>query len=335
MPAAADLPHANTQPPNGWSVTMSLDFEKDVADIESRIEEFKAKNPEPTGSLVKELNRLEMERADKLKEIYASLTPWQTVQVARHPERPLIRDFIGGLCSEFIELHGDRLFGDDRGMIGGFATIENHRVMVIGHQKGRDLDERIKCNFGQACPEGYRKALRLMKLAEKFHIPVVTFIDTPGAFPGRDAEERGQAEAIARNLLEMAALKTPVIAVVTGEGGSGGAIGIGVGDVVLMLSNAVYSVISPEGCASILWRDGTKAAEAANALKITAKSLLQLKIIDEIIPEPVGGAHRDFASTMKTTKKVLLKHLTSLEKVSPRKLTSRRFEKFAAMGRFK
>ena len=314
---------------------MSLDFEKEVADIEAKIEEFKTKNPEPTGALVKELNKLELDRADKLTEIYATLTPWQTVQVARHPERPLIRDFIKGLCSEFIELHGDRLFGDDRGMIGGFATMDGHRVMVVGHQKGKDLDEKIKCNFGQACPEGYRKALRLMKMAEKFHLPVVTFIDTPGAFPGRDAEERGQAEAIARNLLEMAALKTPVIAVVTGEGGSGGAIGIGVGDVVLMLSNAVYSVISPEGCASILWRDGTKAAEAANALKITAKSLLQLKIIDEIIPEPVGGAHRNYEATMKSTKKVILKHLHDLEKVSTRKLTSRRFEKFAAMGRFK
>lgn len=314
---------------------MSLDFEKDVADIEAKIAEFKAKNPEPTGELVKQLNRLELERADRLKEIYANLTPWQTVQVARHPERPLIRDFIMGLCSEFIELHGDRLFGDDKGMIGGFATIENHRVMVIGHQKGKDLDEKIKCNFGQACPEGYRKALRLMKLAEKFHIPVVTFIDTPGAFPGRDAEERGQAEAIARNLLEMAALKTPVVAIITGEGGSGGAIGIGVGDVVLMLSNAVYSVISPEGCASILWRDGTKAAEAANALKITAKSLQQLKIIDEIIPEPVGGAHRDYAATMKATKRAILKHLDSLAKVSARKLVAHRFDKFAAMGRFK
>ncbi|MEI6166218.1 MAG: acetyl-CoA carboxylase carboxyltransferase subunit alpha [bacterium] len=314
---------------------MSLEFEKEVADIEAKIEEFKAKNPEPTGALVKDLNRLELERAEKLKETYANLTPWQTVQVARHPDRPLIRDFIKGLCSEFIELHGDRLFGDDHGMIGGFAMIDTHRVMVIGHQKGRDLDEKIKCNFGQACPEGYRKALRLMKLAEKFHIPVVTFIDTPGAFPGRDAEERGQAEAIARNLLEMSALKTPVIALVTGEGGSGGAIGIGVGDVVLMLSNAVYSVISPEGCASILWRDGTKANEAANALKITAKSLLQLKIIDEIIPEPVGGAHRNYEGTMKATRKTLLKHLSSLEKIAPKKLTSRRFEKFAAMGRFK
>ena len=314
---------------------MSLDFENTVADIEAKIEEFKAKNPEPTGELVKQLNRLELERADKLKDIYANLTPWQTVQVARHPERPLISDFIKGLCCEFIELHGDRLFGDDHGMIGGFAMIDDCRVMVIGHQKGKDLDEKIKCNFGQACPEGYRKALRLMKLAEKFGIPVVTFIDTPGAFPGRDAEERGQAEAIARNLLEMAALKTPVVAVVTGEGGSGGAIGIGVGDVVLMLSNAVYSVISPEGCASILWRDGSKAAEAANALKITAKSLLQLKIIDEIVPEPVGGAHRDYPGTMKAVKKVILRHLNSLKKVSPKKLAVKRFEKFAAMGRFK
>ena len=314
---------------------MSLEFEKDVSEIEAKIEEFKAKNPEPTGTLVKDLNRLELELAEKLKETYANLTPWQTVQVARHPDRPLIRDFIAGLCSEFIELHGDRLFGDDHGMIGGFAMIDEHRVMIIGHQKGRELDEKIKCNFGQACPEGYRKALRLMKLAEKFHIPVVTFIDTPGAFPGRDAEERGQAEAIARNLLEMAALKTPVIAVVTGEGGSGGAIGIGVGDVVLMLSNAVYSVISPEGCASILWRDGSKAGEAANALKITAKSLLQLKIIDEIIPEPVGGAHRNYVATMKATRKTILKHLSILKKMTPKKLAHRRFEKFAAMGRFK
>ena len=313
---------------------MSLDFEKDVADIETKIEEFKTKNPEPTGELVKQLNRLELERADKLKDLYANLTPWQTVQVARHPERPLIRDFIKGLCSEFIELHGDRLFGDDHGMIGGFAMIDDHRVMLIGQQKGKDLDEKIKCNFGQACPEGYRKALRLMKLAEKFHIPVVTLIDTPGAFPGRDAEERGQAEAIARNLLEMSALKTPIVAVITGEGGSGGAIGIGVGDIVMMLSNAVYSVISPEGCASILWRDGTKAAEAANALKITAKSLLQLKIIDEIIPEPVGGAHRNYEGAMKATKKAIVKHLHDLEKISPKKLAIRRFEKFAAMGRF-
>jgi len=314
---------------------MNLDFEKPIGDIEDTIADLKAKNPEPSDAVKTELAKLEASRQAKLKEVYASLTPWQMVQVARHPERPLIRDFIAGLCSEFIELHGDRHFGDDNGMIGGFATLDGIRVMVIGHQKGRTLEEKIKCNFGQACPEGYRKALRLMKLAEKFHVPVVAFIDTPGAFPGKDAEERGQAEAIARNLLEMAVLKTPVVAIVTGEGGSGGAIGIGVGDVILMLSNAVYSVISPEGCASILWRDGTKAPEAANALKITAKSLMDLKIADEIVPEPVGGAHRDVAGTMAATRKVIVKHLKKLQGFSSSKLLKRRFDKYAAMGRFR
>jgi acetyl-CoA carboxylase carboxyl transferase subunit alpha len=206
--------------------------------------------------------------------------------------------------------------------------------MVLGHQKGKSTEDNIKCNFGMARPEGYRKAMRLMHLAEKCRIPVVSFIDTPGAYPGADAEERGQAEAIARNLLEMAALRTPVIVVVTGEGGSGGAIGIGVGDAILMLSNAVYSVISPEGCASILWRDGTKAPEAANALKITAKSLHELKVIDEIVPEPPGGAHRDYPETMKAVRKAVLKHLKNLHGISTKKLAKRRFEKFAAMGRF-
>ena len=314
---------------------MNLDFEKPVSDIEDVIADLKAKNPEPSADVKAELEKLEASRQARLKEVYEALTPWQMVQVARHPERPLIRDFIAGLCSEFIELHGDRHFGDDHGMIGGFATLDGIRVMVIGHQKGRTLEEKIKCNFGQACPEGYRKAMRLMKLAEKFHVPVVAFIDTPGAFPGKDAEERGQAEAIARNLLEMAVLKTPVVAIVTGEGGSGGAIGIGVGDVILMLSNAVYSVISPEGCASILWRDGTKAPEAANALKITAKSLLELKIADEIVPEPVGGAHRDYAAAMAATRKVLVKHLKRLQGYSSSKLLKRRFDKYAAMGRFR
>jgi acetyl-CoA carboxylase carboxyl transferase subunit alpha len=313
---------------------MNLDFEKPVSDIEEKIAELKSQHPDPSDDVQAKIKKLEADIQTALKDIYSQLTPWQTVQVARHPERPLIRDFIDGLCSEFIELHGDRLFGDDHGMIGGFATIEGHRVVLIGHQKGKTLEEKIKNNFGQACPEGYRKALRLMKLAEKYHLPVVTLIDTPGAFPGADAEERGQAEAIARNLMEMASLRTPVIAIITGEGGSGGAIGIGVGDSILMLSNAVYSVISPEGCASILWRDGTKASEAANALKITAKSLLGLKVIDEIIPEPVGGAHRDYPATMKTVKKVLEKHLKRLHG-STSKLVKRRFEKFAAMGRFK
>lgn len=314
---------------------MNLDFEKPVSDIEARLADLKNQHPEPSPDIQAEIRRLESEIQSLLRDIYSKLTPWQTVQVARHPERPLIRDFITGLTSEFIELHGDRLFGDDHGMIGGLATIEGHRVVLIGHQKGRSLDEKIKCNFGQACPEGYRKAMRLMKLAEKYHLPVVSLIDTPGAFPGADAEERGQAEAIARNLLDMASLRTPIIAIITGEGGSGGAIGIGVGDSILMLSNAVYSVISPEGCASILWRDGSKAPEAANALKITAKSLHSLKIIDDIIPEPVGGAHRDYPATMNAVKKVLVRNLKDLHGATRSKLVKRRFDKFAAMGRFK
>jgi acetyl-CoA carboxylase carboxyl transferase subunit alpha len=314
---------------------MNLEFEKPVSDIEDKIAEVKAQHPEPSDKVKAQIVKLEEDRVAALKDIYAKLTPWQTVQVARHAERPLIGDFIKGLTSDFVELHGDRLFGDDHGIIGGFATIEGHRVMLIGHQKGKSTDENIKCNFGMARPEGYRKAMRLMHLAAKFNLPVISFIDTPGAFPGVEAEERGQAEAIARNLLEMAALRTPVIVIVTGEGGSGGAVGIGVGDVILMLSNSVYSVISPEGCASILWRDGSKAPEAANALKITAKSLLELKVIDEIITEPIGGAHRNYPDTMKVVRKSLLKHLDRLQKTSPRKLTKRRFEKFAAMGRFR
>jgi acetyl-CoA carboxylase carboxyl transferase subunit alpha len=313
---------------------MNLDFEKAVSDIEEKVAALKKLNPEPSDNIKAEIEKLEADRLAALKDIYANLTPWQTVQVARHPDRPLIRDFIKGLCSDFIELHGDRLFGDDHGIVGGFATIEGQRVMLIGHQKGKSTEENIKCNFGMARPEGYRKAMRLMHLAEKCRLPIVSFIDTPGAYPGADAEERGQAEAIARNLLEMAALRTPVIVLVTGEGGSGGAVGIGVGDAILMLSNAVYSVISPEGCASILWRDGTKAPEAANALKITAKSLLALKVIDEIVEEPVGGAHRDYESTMKAVRKSLLKHLKNLRGISSKRLARRRFEKFAAMGRF-
>lgn len=314
---------------------MNLEFEKPVSEIEDKITALKAQHPEPSDKVKAQLDKLEEDRIAALKDIYAKLTPWETVQVARHADRPLLSDFIKGLTSEFIELHGDRLFGDDHGIIGGFATLEGRRVMVIGHQKGKSTEENIRCNFGMARPEGYRKAMRLMHLAEKFHLPVISFIDTPGAFPGVEAEERGQAEAIARNLLEMAALQTPVIVIITGEGGSGGAVGIGVGDAILMLSNAVYSVISPEGCASILWRDGTKAPEAANALKITAKSLLELKVIDEIIAEPVGGAHRNYPDTMKAVRKALIKYLDRLQKTAPRKLTQRRFDKFAAMGRFR
>jgi acetyl-CoA carboxylase carboxyl transferase subunit alpha len=255
------------------------------------------------------------------------------VQVARQSKRPLIRDFIAGLCSEFLELHGDRAAGDDLGIIGGFATIDRHRIMLIGHQKGRNVEENIQSNFGMASPDGYRKALRLMKLAEKYRRPIVSFIDTPGAYPGMEAEARGQAEAIARNLAEMSLLETPILVVVTGEGGSGGALGIGVGDMILMLSNAVYSVISPEGCAAILWRDESKAPEAAEALKVTAPSLLELGVIDEIIPEPSGGAHRAPAEMIALVKQAVVRHLDALVRVSPAKLVEKRYEKFARIGK--
>lgn len=312
---------------------MNLPFETAITEIEEKMAALPAQDRTPAQTA--EFEKLQKEREARIKELYSALTPWQTVQVARHPERPLIQDFIGGLFSEFIELHGDRLFGDDKAIVGGFATLESQRVMVIGHQKGRGIDDNLKFNFGMARPEGYRKAMRLMHLAEKFRVPIVSFIDTPGAYPGADAEERGQAEAIARNLMEMSALKTPVVVVVTGEGGSGGALGIGVGDVILMLSNAVYSVISPEGCASILWRDGSKAPEAAQALKITAPALLKLKVIDEIVPEPVGGAHRDPGTTIAALRKYLLRNLTQLTHTSTSKLLKRRFEKYARIGSYK
>jgi acetyl-CoA carboxylase carboxyl transferase subunit alpha len=312
---------------------MSFDFEKPLEEIETRLHDLAAQKeakPEVQG----EIDTLTLQLGEKLKGIYASLTAWQTVQVARHPERPSLRDYIGRLFTHFIELHGDRAFGDDQAIIGGFATFDKHRVMIIGHQKGKSVEENIKFNFGMARPEGYRKALRLLRMAEKFHLPVISFIDTSGAFPGLDAEERGQAEAIARNLRDMSSLAVPIVVLVTGEGGSGGALGIGVGDRILMLSHSVYSVISPEGCASILWRDGTKAPEAAEALKITAPALLKLKIIDEIVPEPPGGAHRDMDGTMKAVRKALLKHIADLKGFSTKKLLDRRYEKFAKIGRF-
>jgi acetyl-CoA carboxylase carboxyl transferase subunit alpha len=260
------------------------------------------------------------------------LSPWQIVQVARTSGRPLIGDYIQGMCSDFVELHGDRTFGDDRGMIGGFATIGGERVMLIGHQKGKTVEDNIKANFGMANPEGYRKAMRLMKLAEKYHLPVVSLVDTPGAYPGLEAEERGQAEAIAKNLTVMATLRTPYVIVVTGEGGSGGALGIAVGDIVMMLQYAVYSVISPEGCASILWRDGKKAPEAAAAMKITADSLLQLGIIDEILPEPKGAAHSDPQAMVQTVKNAVLKHVKELKTLKLEDLTAKRYAKLRRMG---
>lgn len=260
------------------------------------------------------------------------LNSWDIVQVARHAERPNITDYIGYFCDDFIELHGDRLFGDDRGLIGGFATLGSEQVMLIGHRKGRGIEENIEANFGMANPEGYRKAMRLMRLAEKYKLPVVALVDTPGAYPGMEAEARGQAEAIAHNLEFMATLKTPMVVVVTGEGGSGGALGIAVGDRILMLENAVYSVISPEGCASILWRDGTKAPEAAEALKITAESLLGLGIIDKIVAEPPGGAHTDAPAMAATLKEAILAQLADLKEVPLKQLLEQRYNKFCAMG---
>ncbi len=310
-----------------------LDFETKLIALDKRINELKRLSNESKADFSAEIENLAAQQQDIANTIYDDLTPWQTVQVARHPERPVLQDWIALLCSDFCELHGDRCFGDDQAIIGGFATLSTQRVMLIGHQKGKNVDENVAHNFGMGRPEGYRKALRLMKLAEKFGLPVLCLIDTPGAYPGLDAEARGQAEAIARNILEMTDLKTPIVALVTGEGGSGGALGIGVGDTVLMMQYAVYSVISPEGCASILWRDGAKAPEAAAALKLTADALLNLGVIDEIIPEPPGGAHRDPAGAIAAARPVLLKHLKRLIRTPESRLLSRRFEKYAKIGR--
>ncbi|MFP4163020.1 MAG: acetyl-CoA carboxylase carboxyltransferase subunit alpha [Chitinispirillaceae bacterium] len=315
-------------------MTRELDFEKPITEMEKAIDKLKALAAENKGDFSTQIEELERKCEERKKEIYNSLSPWQTVQVARHPRRPVLHDYISLMFSDFVELHGDRAFGDDHALVGGFAMLGSQKVMLIGHSKGKNVEENIERNFGMARPEGYRKALRLMRLAEKFNIPVVTLIDTPGAYPGLDAEERGQAEAIARNLTEMARLEVPVVTVVTGEGGSGGALGIGVADAVLMLSNAIYSVISPEGCASILWRDASFSPQASEALKVTAKSLLSLRVIDEIVQEPAGGAHNDHEGTAEEIKTAVLRYLKKLSSLSSSKLMAKRFEKFAAMGKF-
>lgn len=259
---------------------------------------------------------------------------WETVKVSRHPNRPILQDYISLVFSNFIPLHGDRFFADDPAIVGGFAQIGDQKVMLIGHNKGKNTNENIERNFGMAKPEGYRKALRLMRLAERFNIPIVTVIDTPGAFPGIEAEERGQAESIAKNLTEMAKIEVPIVSLVIGEGGSGGALGIGVGDRILMLSNAIYSVISPEGCASILWRDASFAPDAAEALNLTAEALLRLDVIDEIITEPNEGAHTDYNRTAEAVKASILKNLDMLKNLSVDNLLDSRYEKYAAMGKF-
>jgi acetyl-CoA carboxylase carboxyl transferase subunit alpha len=311
-----------------------LDFEKTMIDIEKTLDKLRHRDSIGKKGHREQIETFERKLDEMRRDVYSNLTPWQTVQVARHPKRPVLRDYIDMIFKEFVELHGDRAFGDDRALIGGFARLGDAKVMLIGHNKGKNVDENIHRNFGMSRPEGYRKALRLMRLAEKYNLPIVTFIDTVGAFPGLDAEERGQHEAIARNLTEMARIEVPVIVVVTGEGGSGGALGIGVGDAVLMLQNAIYSVISPEGCAGILWRDGSFAAQAAEAMKITAKSLLELGVIDEIIPEPPGGAHRFPLETGDRIKVTVLGHLAQLASLSSEALLERRFKKFSAMGKF-
>jgi acetyl-CoA carboxylase carboxyl transferase subunit alpha len=309
-----------------------LEFEKPLLELENRIAELRA-SEEPLEAR-DEIAKLEERLARQQQRVYSSLNAWQRAQIARHPKRPHTLDLINLLLEDWVELHGDRVFGDDKAIVGGLATFDGEPVVLIGHQKGRDTRENIARNFGMPHPEGYRKALRLMQFAAKFGKPIITFIDTPGAYPGLGAEERGQAEAIARNLREMAGLPTPVICVVTGEGGSGGALAIGVGNRVLMLEYAVYSVISPEGCAAILWGDAAKAPEAAELMRVTAPDLLKLGVIDAIVPEPVGGAHRNWEATAASLRAALRDQLWQLKSKSEAELIEERQEKFRRIGVF-
>ncbi len=310
-----------------------LDFEKPVAELEARADELRAMQAGGTVSVDDEINRLETKAALTLKDIYKDLTPWQKTQVARHPLRPHCLDYVGGLITDFVPLAGDRKFGDDDAIIGGFGRFRGESVCILGHEKGNDTESRLKHNFGMARPEGYRKAVRLMEMAERFSIPLICFVDTAGAYPGIGAEERGQAEAIARSTEACLNLSVPNVAVVLGEGGSGGAIAIATANRVLMLENAIYSVISPEGAASILWRDTTKAQEAATNMKITAKDMMQFGVIDAIIEEPAGGAHRDPAAAIATTGDAIQKAFAELKGLSPNEVRQQRRQKFLAIGR--
>ena len=308
-----------------------LDFEKTIQDISEKITALK-NSAIDSSELNNQINTLRKERDVETKKIYSKLSIWQTVQVARHPQRPHTLDFIDRIFDDFDELHGDRQFGDDASIIGGIAYLENMPVMIIGHEKGRDTEEKVRRNFGMPQPEGYRKAKRLMELAEQFTMPVITFIDTAGAYPGIEGEERGQSEAIARNLAVMSELKTPILVVVTGEGGSGGALAISVGDNIAMLQYATYSVASPEACASIIWRTADKASDAAEAMKVSANELKKLKIIDEIIEEPLGGAHRDYDLISSSIKDSLIKNLSSLNSMSMEQLLDRRYKRLVEIG---
>ena len=315
-------------------VETCLPFERPVVELQKKIQELQASS-ENGIDLSGEVKSLEKKMEKALKEIFDNLTPWQRVQVARHPLRPYTLDYVKYLTEDFIELHGDRHFSDDRAIVAGFAKWDGkERVCIVGHQKGRDTKENLMRSFGSAHPEGYRKAIRVMRLAEKAGLPILSFIDTPGAYPGIGAEERGQAEAIAYNLREMADLSVPIMVVVIGEGGSGGALGIGVGDRIFVLENAYYSVISPEGCAAILWKETARAPDAAKALKLTAQDLLELGVIDEIIPEPLGGAHRDFEATAENIRAVVSRTLTELKGIPKKELPELRYQKFRKMGIF-
>jgi acetyl-CoA carboxylase carboxyl transferase subunit alpha len=309
-----------------------LEFEKPIVELERKIKDLREHAQSTAVDLEPEIKKLEAKLQKLIIKTYSNLSRWQRVQLARHPQRPYTLDYVKRICSDFIEIHGDRHFADDKAVVAGLATIEDQKIILIGHQKGRNTKENLARNFGMPHPEGYRKALRAMYLAEKFHRPVVTFIDTPGAFPGIGAEERGQAEAIAKNLFEMAKLRTPIIVLIIGEGASGGALGIGVGDRILLLENTWYSVISPEGCASILYHDASKAPIAAEAMRVTAADLGELGIADEIIPEPVGGAHRDYDQAAAIIKERLLFHLHELQQIPIEELITKRIAKYAQMG---
>ncbi|HVB84604.1 MAG TPA: acetyl-CoA carboxylase carboxyltransferase subunit alpha [Rhodanobacteraceae bacterium] len=311
-----------------------LDFEQPIAELEAKLQELRQAGQGQALDVEDDISRLEQKLRQRTADIFRELTPWQITQVSRHPARPYTLDYLGAICEEFHELAGDRAYADDAAIVGGPARLDGRAVMVIGHQKGRDTKSKVRRNFGMPRPEGYRKALRLMKMAECFQLPLLTFIDTPGAYPGVGAEERGQSEAIARNLMEMAGLRVPVICTVIGEGGSGGALAIGVGDRTLMLEYSTYSVISPEGCASILWKSADKARDAAEQLGLTAPRLLELGLVDSVIPEPLGGAHRDPDAMAATLKKVLTDTLAELDKVPITDLLERRYRRLRAYGAY-
>lgn len=316
------------------SALQYLPFESDIAELDRQIEQLRDQNPKQSlqGESSPAIRKLQVKQTEKLKSLYTNLTPWQTVQVARHPQRPIFADYLNYMFNDVRVLHGDRCFGDDKAIITALGQIGREKVMIVGQNKGSSVKEKVACNFGCPNPEGYRKALAKMKLAEKFGLPIVTLIDTPGAYPGIGAEERGQAQAIAVNLMEMSRLRVPIVCVVIGEGGSGGALGIGVGDRLAILEHSYFSVISPEGCAAILWHDGTQAPQAAEALRLTGKELLKLKLVDAIVPEPLGGAHRNLHDTIYHVEKFITKNLQQLKRISIDKLLDNRYAKIRNIG---